>query len=254
MPQWNELDRAKFREQHLCKVLNIESPAKDSDSVIVSHDILMVRCFLLPVTIIPVEQLYWDRKMPPFVDDEGNTLESNDQVYEENSSLNDDGEDEDEDDQELEEDDNDEGDMEERETPWVAIYRLRNGERMEMNLWREVDTEFEWQWKTPRRRWLMPTCLSNGLMRGIILERRSGDGGKFRRCGSFGYKSWWQSYEQGQDTFWYCSQDFNSAPGLEKHYFDNIMGPFFVDSDPKGGSLLRYKVQDNVMQFVISIM
>lgn len=90
-------------------------------------------------------------------------------------------------------------------------------------------------------------------MRGVILERRAEDGGSFRRCGSFGYKSWLQSYEQGQDTFWWCSQDFKSAAGLEKQSFDKVLSPTFVDSDPDGGSLLRYKVQDNVMQFVISI-
>jgi hypothetical protein len=32
----------------------------------------------------------------------------------------------------------------------------------------------------------MPTCIADGIMRGIILERRKADDGKFRRCGAFG--------------------------------------------------------------------
>lgn len=130
---------------------------------------------------------------------------------------------------------------------------MRNGARMELELWREVDTEDEWKWKTPRRRWLMSTSLSNKLMRGIILERRNDDGGNFRRCGAIAYKSWEQSYEQGQDTLWICSLDFKGIPGLEKKSFDRVLSPVIKVNAPDGQLLLSYEIRIEVKQFVISI-
>lgn len=96
MPAWDGLDNKRFREQHLCKVLSIDNPANcQTDSVTISHEVLNVRCYLVPVTIVPIEQPNWHRVMPPYVDDEGNVLKSNTHIYEEKRPLNDECEGED---------------------------------------------------------------------------------------------------------------------------------------------------------------
>jgi hypothetical protein len=154
MPHWGEWGRDNFHEEYLCKVLSIDSPAdKQTDSAIVSYEVLTVQCYLIPVTVIPVVQLYWDGVLPPYVDDEGNELGSSDQIYEEESQINDD----DGEDQEDQEGREESEDMEEQETPWVALYRIREGQEIDPTAWREFDAE-EWAWKAPRRRWLCRTA------------------------------------------------------------------------------------------------
>jgi hypothetical protein len=83
--------------------------------------------------VIPVVQLYWDRVLPAYVDDEGNEPESSDQVYEDKIQHNSNDE-EDQDDQEGQEQNDENEDMEEQDTPCVAPYRTRDSQGIDLTV------------------------------------------------------------------------------------------------------------------------
>ena len=132
----------------------------------------------------------------------------------------------------------------EERAPWVILYRTSDGGSHDVFLEREPDVADEWLWTEAQERWLMPTWSSDGsAVRGLILERRPGDGGKFRRCGTFDC--------QEKSSFWNFCLDFieRAADGLEKRRFDGVLRPVASLS----GTWDTCQFGDDLEQFVISV-
>ncbi len=202
-------------------------------------------CYLLPFIVLPIT---WTGSPPASADEEDGDENAfhgkNDHQGDCNEDIPDDNFDGDGND---EEDDDDDGSWMYEVEPLVTLYTTKSGERIELNVEREVDTDAEWSWETPRTRWLMPTCIARGRVRGLILERKEADDGRFRRCGAFEYVS-----EEAKKVFWSCCLDFDGA-GLERRPFNGVLKPVINRPSGTGESLVEYEVCNNVMQCVISI-
>jgi hypothetical protein len=252
----------------ICKILDIQNgdPGQsEADVVFISHDELKIQCYLIPFMIIPISGDYWDGKIPG---EDGISeaygklhIEDEDDDDDDDDVNDDDGDDGDLDDDDLDADDLDDDDsasVEEFEAPWVTLYKHSSGEHYQLYLERDMDVNTEWAFTTHEERWLMPTrtCLGASGIRGLILERRPEDGGKFRRCGTFEY-----SFNEQVRNVWNCFLDFangesDKAKSLERCQGHGVLKPD-LGSDArkhrKSKRVFKYTRED-VGQFVITLM
>lgn len=234
----------------LCSVIKVRNPdGAETETHFSSHEILTVACYLLPVTIIPVSRDDWDGVVPG--ENKGSGIDDGEE------DSNDGGGVEEADKQKAEDEEGEEGDFKgddvegdeyqgdyEEKAPWVILHRDANGNYWDIFVEREDDVTDEWFWKTPQERWLMPTWSSPNLgFRGLELERRPEDDGKFRRCGAF-------ECRQAGD-FWDSCLDFmeREVDGLEKCRSDAVLEPVLDAQEEE----YEYSKHDGVEQFVLSI-
>ncbi|KAK0724522.1 heterokaryon incompatibility protein-domain-containing protein [Lasiosphaeris hirsuta] len=245
-PRGSSADEEVSGGGNLCKVLEVQK-STDTVSAFISHDVLVVRCYLLPVTVIPISRDDWTGEIPG----EDETQEGGeDEEYIGEEAF----DEEDEADGEVEGEDDQGSDAEEK-APWVTLYyKNSEGEYYDVFFDREPDVDGEWSWPgtTAQQRWLMPTWApANSALRGLILERRPEDGGKFRRCGAF--------TGGDKNSFWNTCLDFMEGDvdvdNLEKRRFDAVLGPVPVDlDDGSENGWDGYEIGNDVGQFVVPLM
>ncbi|KAK3348705.1 hypothetical protein B0T25DRAFT_569382 [Lasiosphaeria hispida] len=174
----------------LCRVLEVQKSSGTLPAFI-SHDELVVRCYLLPITVIPISRDDWTGEIP-------------------------------------------------------------GGEHYDVFFEREPDVDSEWSWTTAQQRWLMPTWASaSSALRGLVLERRPQDGGKFRCCGAFQC-----SPGEEKSSFWNTCLDFMGSDAnlknLEKRRLHAVLQP--VDPDDGSENWGKHEIGNDIDQFVISVL
>lgn len=246
-PRGDPVDEEKYGGGKLCEVLEVRNPGDAEQEVaFISRAALVVRCYLVPITVIPISRDDWTGEMDDGWQDEGKGSEDGDAEYE-GSEL---GGGEIEVEEISAQAGNSYGEIsdDEERAPWVMLYRTSDGGSYDVFLERELDVADEWLWTEAQERWLMPTWSSYGsAVRGLILERRPEDGGKFHRCGTFDSR-----LDDEKSSFWNSCFDFvgRAAEGLEKRRFDSVLRPVASLS----GTWDTCQFRDDVEQFVISVM
>jgi hypothetical protein len=264
-------------EDGICKLLEIKKPSNsgNKETSFISHDQLRLRCYLIPITIIPVSRDDWKESTDSEVG--GDSVEDAPDDYpRERRSRNqegysdfeeedfDPGEDEDQERSQEGEYSSDNVDGEEEAAPWVTYYTNKAGQQIDLYPLRTADVDAEWSFATEQERWLLPTStFKNGdRVYGIILERvkSESDMSTFHRCGMFVYGV---DFEYGVDqhsaAFWECCIDFvnGDGSGLERRDFKCVPRPVVVASkNVEGGrsTVIGFEHSDETArQFVITL-
>jgi len=259
----------------ICKVLEIKKPSDscNDETSFISRDQLLLRCYLFPITIVPVSWDDWTGS-PASEVGKGDVEEVQADYHNDRQSCDQEvyssgekegfgpGKDEDQGGSQEGEDDGDGLDGEEEAAPWVIYYTNKAGQKRYLFPLRREDVGTEWSFTTAQERWLMPTStFKNGdRVHGIILERaKSGGMSTFHRCGMFMYGAgdFEFAVDQHSAVFWECCLDFvdGYGSGLERRAFKGVPRPVVVVSEDRGGaSVIGFEGSDETaQQFVISL-
>lgn len=244
-PCGNPREQVGYGCGNLCQVLEIQDPAAEEEhgAAFISRAVLVVRCFLVPIAVVPVSQDDWTDEL-----DEEWRVERD--GSEEHGPKHQGGTADRETATEEEIGAQWGGDYVEMagggKAPWVTLYRSSDGGSRQLFMLREQDVGDESLLTESHERWLMPTWSFHGSVRGVVLERQPDNGGQFRRCAYFEC-----GLGQEKTRFWNCCLDFvaGAPDGLEKRRFDAVLGPVASGR----GAWEKCELGDGVEQFVVSL-